>query len=257
MYMELTENDAHKAAAPNLQHLDAFNAVLKGYHVSAPARRTLDQTRFVLLVGPSSSGRNTIINQLLKTGKYHFIVSDTTRPPRMNDGVREEDGVQYWFRAETDMLADLKEGKFLEAEVIHAQQVSGISIRELEKAHQNHKIAITDIDIGGVLNVVQAKPDTAVILIVPPDYDEWKRRLRARSKMSDAEYQRRIETAFRILSEPAVPGFNIVVNDNLADAVQRVDAIAHGHTDAALQAHGAALVQQLRSRLQAELKPGT
>ncbi len=32
------------------------------------------------------------------------------------------------------MLNDLENGKFLEAEIIHAQQVSGISIRELKKA---------------------------------------------------------------------------------------------------------------------------
>lgn len=254
--MELTKR-THPKATPHLARISEFNAVLQQYHLSAPARHILETTTFVLLVGPSSSGRNTIIDKLLKSGKYHFIVSDTTRPPRSNNGVPEQDGVQYWFRTEDDFLADLKDGKFLEAEVIHGQQVSGMSIRELQKAHDNHKIAITDIDIGGVMNVVRAKPDTAVILILPPDFEEWKRRLMGRSVMAHEEYRRRMETAVRILDATTKHSFfNFVVNDSLEDAVERVDAIAHGHKDDAQQARGAALAQELLAGLHAELSHG-
>lgn len=252
--MELTESGDLETKTPHLTHLKEFDTVLKHYHVSASAQRILDDTAFALLVGPSSSGRNTIINKLLQTGKYHFIVSDTTRPPRVNNGVREQNGIQYWFRSESELLDDLQQGKFLEAEVIHGQQVSGISIRELEKAHHNHKIAITDIDIGGVFNVVQAKPDTAVILILPPNFDEWKRRLQERSTMHDDEYRRRMQTALRIFRAPAEHDyFKFVINDNLDDAVRQVDAIAHGNVNAATQTKGMALVQELLGHLYTEL----
>jgi len=83
----------------------------------------LQQTKFVPLVAITSSGRNTLIRELLKTGEYHFIVSDTTRKPRTNDGVMEQSGVEYWFRDEDEVLQDVKDGKFLEAAVIHSQQV--------------------------------------------------------------------------------------------------------------------------------------
>jgi guanylate kinase len=257
--MELTEsaNTSAGKVTPHLKHVDEFNTVLQEYHVGAQAQRILDETKFVVLVGPSSSGRNTIISKLLKTGKYHFIVSDTTRPPRLNNSVPEQDGVHYWFRKESDFLTDLKQGKYLEAEVIHGQQVSGLSVRELEKARDNDKIAITDIDIGGVYNVVQVKPDTAVILILPPNFGEWKRRLLGRSTMHDDEYRRRMKTALRIFSAPAEHAFfNVVINDTLEDAVQQVDDIAHGIVDAGKQANGSALAQQLLADLQAELVLG-
>jgi len=251
--MEITENTP-PTSAPYLSHVQDFKAVLQNYRVSAPAQRILDETTFVLLVGPSSSGRNTIINKLLETGNYHFIVSDTTRPPRTNNGKAEQDGVEYWFRSEEEFLSDLKEGKYLEAELIHNQQVSGISIRELQKAHDNHKIAITDIEIGGVLNVVKAKPDTAVILILPPNFDEWKRRLRGRGHMGNDEYRRRMRTALRILQSVAQNSFfNFVINDNLQEAVRQVDDIAHGTVDAALQAKGAVLAQELFAHFTEEL----
>jgi guanylate kinase len=174
---------------------------------------------------------------------------------RVNNGVPEQDGVQYWFRSESDFLAELKEGKYLEAEVIHGQQVSGISIRELQKATQNHKIAITDIDIGGVYNVVQAKPDTAVILILPPDFEEWKRRFYGRSAMHSDEYQRRMQTALRIFSAPQEHDFfKVVINDNLDEAVKHVDDIAHGTIDAAMQSTGVALAGQLLTDLTEELR---
>ncbi len=252
--MEITEDSPTPATAPHLSRVAEFNAALRGYRVSVPAQRILDETTFVLLVGPSSSGRNTIINKLLETGDYYFIISDTTRPPRSNNGKVEQNGVEYWFRSEEEFLDDLKEGKYLEAEVIHGQQVSGISIRELQKAHDNDKVAITDIEIGGVLNVVQAKPDTAVILILPPNFEEWKRRLRGRGHMSNDEYRRRMETALRIFQAPARNNFfNFVINDNLEDAVRQVHDIATGTVDAALQAKGAGLVQELRVHFAEEL----
>ena len=44
--------------------------------------------------------------------------SATTREPRENNGILEQNGREYFFRDETEMLADIKAGNFLEAEVI-------------------------------------------------------------------------------------------------------------------------------------------
>src|SRR5438309_1023704 len=117
-----------------LQHYTEFKAVLDKYHVSDAAKTKLEGLKLVLMLAPTSGGRNTIIKRQLQTGNYYYIVSDTTRPPRVNDGALEQNGNEYWFRTEDEILADLKTGSFLEAELIHDQQVSGISIRELEKA---------------------------------------------------------------------------------------------------------------------------
>jgi guanylate kinase len=244
--MEPTE-DTTQAVTPHLQQLHAFEDVLRDSHLSPSAQKTLDETKIAVLVGPSSSGRNTIINKLLATGRYHFIVSDTTRPPRVNNGVLEQNGVEYWFRSEDELLTDLRAGKFLEAEIIHKQQVSGVSVRELEKAHQEHRIAITDVDVGGVSNVLRWKPDATVILILPPSFDEWQRRLKHRGRMSDIEWRRRIETSLRVFTAPSEDDYiKIVINENLEQAVAQVDAIAQtGVVDPALQAKGLHTAKEL------------
>src|SRR5690349_7662236 len=99
----------------HLKHIDEFREVLANYHLSDEAKQTLNDLHLVLMVGPTSSGRNTIIRELVKTGSYHFIVSDTSRKPRHNDGILEQNGREYWFREEADMLQDLRHGMFLEA----------------------------------------------------------------------------------------------------------------------------------------------
>lgn len=216
-------------STPRLARLAEFEAALKNYQVGPEGRKILDETTLVLLIGPTSSGRNTIIERLMRTGEYYFIVSDTTRPKRINNGVREKNGVEYWFRSEDEMLADIKAGTFLEAELIHRQQVSGTSIRELQYAHDKGRIAITDVDIGGIYNIIKTKPDTIVILILPPDFESWQKRLRGRGHMSPEEYRRRTETALKIFAAPSEHDFfKIVVNDKLDQAVQEVNELAHG-----------------------------
>ncbi|MGD8373278.1 MAG: hypothetical protein PVI21_00255 [Candidatus Woesebacteria bacterium] len=212
---------------PSLHRREEFEAILGNYHISEGARQILNETPFVVMVAPSASGRNTIINELLKTEQYHFIVSDTTRPPRVNNGVLEQNGVEYFFRDEDDMLADIEAGRFLEAEVIHKQQVSGISVREIEKAHKMGKIAITDVDLGGAQNIAKTDPTAIVIFVVPPNFNEWLRRMRERGSISDEEVCRRVETAIRhfraVLNDDR---FICVVNDDLQKAVNEVDVVA-------------------------------
>ncbi|CAN5417380.1 hypothetical protein BH09PAT4_BH09PAT4_02390 [soil metagenome] len=212
-----------------LRLLAQFEEALRDYHYSDAAKQILVKTKLVLLVGVTASGRNTAIRELLKTNRYHFIISDTTRQPRKNNGVLEQNGVEYFFRTEEEMLQEIKDGYFLEAEVIHGRQVSGISMRELKIASDEHKIAITDVDIGGLQNVVNLKPDTVAVLMLPPNFDEWQKRIKGRGDMVQEVYKSRLETAVRIFEiAKTIPGLHFVVNDNVARCAKELDIIANG-----------------------------
>lgn len=207
-----------------LKHLDEFQDLLANYQLSAHGKAVLSRVKLAVLLAPSSSGRNTIINELVKGGRYQFIVSDTTRQPRSNNGVMEKDGIEYWFRSEESVLEDIKSGEFLEAEIIHEQQVSGISIRELEKAATSEKTAITDADLGGVKKILELKDDAFAFLVLPPSFDEWLRRLTERGQMSNLEIARRLRTAIRIFDyAKSEKRLKLVVNDDLEEAVRCVD----------------------------------
>src|SRR3954462_12143202 len=119
---------------PTLKYSQEFKDILQHYSVSDEAQELLKNLRLVLLLAPSSTGRNTIIQHLLETGRYYHLISDTTRPPRTNGGVLEQNGEIYWFKTEEQMLEGLRNKQYVEADLIHGQQISGISLQELKKA---------------------------------------------------------------------------------------------------------------------------
>lgn len=212
--------------APKLTRRDEFEAALKDYRVSEEGHKILRDTPLMVMTGPTSTGRNTLINELVKTGHYHFIISDTTRPPRQNNGVWEEDGREYFFRSEDDMLQEIKDGMFVEAEVIHKQQVSGISIREIKKAQDQGKIAVTDVEILGGRAVADLKPDAWVICLLPPSFEEWLRRINGRTRVGKEELRNRMETALKIYQLTLDDDrFTFVVNVEKEDTVKAIEAM--------------------------------
>ncbi|MBX4197668.1 hypothetical protein KW801_03920 [Candidatus Saccharibacteria bacterium] len=236
-----------------LRHYQEFKDILDKYHISSRAQQATKDLRLVLLLAPTSAGKNTIIRRQLKTGGYYFVVSDTTRPPRENDGVMEQNGKEYWFRTEEEMLADLKAGEFLESEIIHNQQVSGISIRELEKAQKEGKIAITDVDIKGVHSVIKAKPDTIVIMLLPPSFEEWQRRFAGRGHMRPDEQKRRLETSRNIFQEGlAQDYYHFVISENIEQSGGIINAIVEGKANPH-QGRGRSLIEHLQSSLNDKL----
>lgn len=238
----------------DLKHLTELRQLLQDYTISEEGYQLLERVTFVPLVGVASSGRNTIIRELVKTGRYYFVVSDTTRHKRANDGVMEQDGVEYWFRDEETVLAEIKQGAFLEAAVIHNQQVSGISLRELEKAATEKKIATTDMEVQGVHNIMEAKAPAVPIFILPPSYDEWQKRLQIRGQMTSKELRNRMESAQKELSFALKQDYyHFIVNDDLATAVYVVDKIASGHESAKHAAEAQQVAQDMLDRLNASL----
>ena len=236
---------------PHLERREEFEEVLKDYHVSLEAQAILAKAHMVLLIAPTAIGRNTIINELVKTGRYHFIITDTTRPPRVNSGILERNGVEYFFRGEDDMLDDLKHGRFVEAAIIHNQQVSGLSVREVEKADKQVKIAITDIEIVGTENVMRAKPSAVAIFVLPPSFDEWLRRLTMRNPtMTTDEMRRRLTSAIKEFTVALNREYyRFIVNDDLQQAVKEVDEIVRlGRTDQVAQNRALALARTLLSQ---------
>lgn len=240
-----------------LKYYSEFKAVLAKYQVSEEAKSAIEGLQLALLLAPTSGGRNTVIRYLLATGKFHYIVSDTTREPRINDGILEQNGREYWFRTEEEILADLKAGAYLEAEIIHDQQVSGMAIRELVKAKNKKKIAITDIDLEGVHSVIAAKPDAKPIMILPPSFDEWQRRILRRGRMSPGELKRRFDTAYKIFDDGINQTYyHFVISENVDQSAEIISSICSGGSNPH-QDRGKSLLRLLKSQLQQKLESGS
>jgi len=204
--------------------------LIDSYKMAAATVELVKTTPIVLLVGVSGAGKDTIKHRLLESGQYHHIVSHTTRQPRENAGAMERDGVDYHFISAEQAAEMIKSGAFVEVKH-YSGNLYGTSAAELAQAKAEGKIAITDLEVQGVEEYKTIADSVIATFILPPNYQEWQRRLQARygDKGADpADMQKRMKTAIAELKEAlAKPYYHFVVNDNLNEAVTAVDKIAH------------------------------
>lgn len=204
--------------------------LIANYQPSRAAITLIQSAKIVLLVGISGAGKDTIKKKLLARPDFKDIVSHTTRPPRMENGVLETPGVQYHFVDMATAKQMLERQEFIEAKFVHGSVVYGTSVSEVEEAYKQGKIAITDLDVQGVEEYKQLSQDVVAIFILPPDFETWQQRLRTRYD-SDAEFEaewpRRRESAISELKFALeVPYYHFIINDDLDHTVRVANDIA-------------------------------
>ncbi len=72
------------------------------------------------------------------TGNYHHLISNTSRPPRINHGIREQDGREYHFMDLETAKQMLEDQLFVEAKVFSGN-LYGTSSSEVRVAHELRK----------------------------------------------------------------------------------------------------------------------
>lgn len=239
----------------NLVRKDDFKGLLEGYKPGTNLLNLLPSIELVLLVAPAATGRNTIIRELVKTGNYHYLVSDTTRKQRTNDGKHEISGEEYWFKTEDEFIDGLKRGDYLGPAIIHDQQVSAISIDELARAKKSGKVAITDMDIQGSEDIYNYKNDTKIIFLLPPSYKEWMRRLDQRGVMSQEEKRRRLSSATKeIKLALGLNNLELFMNHDLLNSVSEINnyitkGVKPYDTNTQIREHAQDLLSNLEKQL--------
>jgi len=190
----------------------------------------VQNSNITLLVGISGAGKDTIKKKLLEKDGYSDITSHTTRPPRMNNNVLEQDGQEYHFVSVETAQDMLVQKAFIEAKLVHGT-VYGTSTDEVRRAHDQQKIAVTDIDVQGVDEYKQLSQDVIAIFILPPSFEIWRQRLMQRYESAEAfdeEWPKRRTSAVQELQQAlSVPYYHFIINDELARSVQIADEIAH------------------------------
>jgi len=205
--------------------------LVANYKTPERAVELINKTKVVFVVGVSGAGKDTIIKELLKTDEFKLVVSHTTRAPRENHGAMELSGREYHFIDHDEAIRMLENQEFVEAKQ-YSGNIYGTSIYEVEEAFRHRKIAISDIEVQGVVEYMNAASNVIPIFILPPDFTTWQRRLSDRYKagVNLEDIKKRLATARLELDEAlAKDYFQYVVNNDLAETVKIVDEIAHGH----------------------------
>ncbi len=173
-----------------------------------------------IVSGPSGAGKSTVLKSLFEgRDDLYFSISATTREPREG----EQDGVHYHF-IDVKHFQDLIEADaFLE----YAEYVGnfyGTPKKYVDKAMEEGKDVILDIEVQGALQVCNKRPETIRIFIAPPSWEELERRLKSRGTDSEEKIQKRLLRAKAELQTADVYDY-FVINDSVERAVQEISAI--------------------------------
>ena len=186
----------------------------------------------MVLAGPSGVGKSSVVTALrVRLPELYFSVSATTRDPRPG----EVDGVHYRFVGAEGFDRLVEGGDLLEwAEIHGGLQRSGTPREPVDRALADGRPVLVEVDLQGARAIKSVMPEAITVFLEPPSFEELARRLRARGTESEAQFQRRLETAREEMA--ARDEFDVaVVNDDVQVVVDRLVELLVGVDDPAVR----------------------
>ncbi len=172
---------------------------------------------FIVISGPSGSGKSTLMENVLKrVDNVYFSISSTSR--KIRNG--EKDGVNYHFISEEKFKKDIEDGYFLEWALVHGNYY-GTSLRYVQKALNEGKIVILDVDVQGH-KIIRGKLADKItsIFITTPNGDILRRRLEERNTDTSESIERRISNAKDEMERLGEYDF-LLVNDDFESTFEK------------------------------------
>ncbi len=182
------------------------------------------RSRLIVLAGPTAVGKGTVAADVRRTHPEVWLsVSATTRAPRPG----EENGVHYWFVSDEEFDTMVDKGDLLEWAVVHKAARYGTPRGPVDLALASGKAAMLEIDLQGARQVRETMPEALFVFLKPPSWDELVRRLVGRGTETEAERERRLETARAELA--AESEFDVtIVNHEVHAAAEQLVALMVG-----------------------------
>jgi len=177
--------------------------------------------QLIVISAPSGAGKDTVVKELMKLdSKTRWVsVSATSREPR----VGEQEGVDYYYLTKEDFEKKIEEGFFIEY-TNYAGNYYGTPKKYIKEKLDKGIDVILIIEIEGASNIKKLVPEALMIFIMPPSLKELVRRLKKRGTETNEKIIKRFHTAYKEINE--VTKYNyVVVNDDLEEAVSKVEAI--------------------------------
>src|SRR3989344_4519237 len=178
--------------------------------------------KVVVIAGPSGSGKNAIINELLSRYPHGSrLVTATTRLLRPG----ERNGIDHHFLSLAEFDKAMSRGLIPEHRFVpELNTYYGIYLPDLDEKIKTHSVIFAQVDIEGA-RLLKERYNATTIFIMPESVEQFRSRLRARNpEWSDREFETRMEITERELKEHAPQYDYRVINADggLSDAASAI-----------------------------------
>jgi len=156
--------------------------------------------KLFLIVGPSGSGKGTVINRLKEDyPDFVYPVSYTTREPRK----REKDGESYHFVSKDEFERMIKGDEFLEYAIVHSDNYYVTSKEQILEPLITGAVIVREVDIQGFHSIrdLVPKENLVSIFMKVSTLEDLKGRILRRGKMSDEELKKRMDSALKEIAQ--------------------------------------------------------
>ncbi len=187
-------------------------------------KKKSNNTKLVIISGPSGSGKNAIVRGVLKKiPQAAQMITCTTRQPRPG----EKDCKDYYFLTEKEFKEKIKKNEFIEWARVHEIYYFGTSKKVLEKLEERYKIIILAIDVQGVRNFRKLKIPHTSIFINAESKEKLISRIKKRAGgMPNDLLKLRLKSAAKEMKEAKKYDYQVINYENrLNEAISKVCGI--------------------------------
>ena len=173
----------------------------------------------LIVSGPSGTGKGTICKEVVRKTGVELSISATTRSPRAG----EVHGKDYFFMSEEEFVNLINEDGFFEHVENFGKRYGTPEFFVREKLAEG-KDLILEIDVQGAAKVKARIPESILIFVLPPSFEELEKRIQSRGTESEDNIAIRLGKAMEEME--CVKEYDYcIVNDRLEKAVDDMISI--------------------------------